>query len=357
MKNWEERVVGITNVNSFCFMNSIFQCLYVITEFIKYFIKGKFEEDLNYNEPNNEKFVELANGISKFYIKYIEKGKNIEEIHSISPNEIIEEKHSLSPDEIKENISSIESEYDGTRQQDAMLFLLFLLNSLHEGLKEKVNNRNNQNFRDRNDNNIQRKRPLLELFQKALEQTEVSKIYDLFSFKDLNATHCLLCNHYSHNWGHQLFLPLSIPKDANNIYECLDDFFKYEKNYSTCNNCKSYKSSERQLVFASLPKILIIQLKRIEFDSETSKPSKIDKKIEFPLKNLDLSKYTYHFYNGQSYKYDLIAVTNHYGFSTEHGHYKAYTKIGGQCWFEFNDDTYREIDESSIVKFNHIIKK
>ena len=42
-------------------------------------------------------------------------------------------------------------------------------------------------------------------------------------------------------------------------------------------------------------------------------------------------------------------IQNHYGFSTEHGHYKAYTKIGGQCWFEFNDDTYREINESSIV--------
>lgn len=58
--------------------------------------------------------------------------------------------------------------------------------------------------------------------------------------------------------------------------------------------------------------------------------NKIDTFVNFPIHDLDLSKYVKN-ENGQSYLYELYAVSNHYG-GLGGGHYTAYAKVSDFDW-------------------------
>lgn len=53
--------------------------------------------------------------------------------------------------------------------------------------------------------------------------------------------------------------------------------------------------------------------------------NKLDTFVNFPIHNLDLSKYMKS-KSGESYVYDLYAISNHYG-GLGGGHYTAYAKV------------------------------
>ena len=63
---------------------------------------------------------------------------------------------------------------------------------------------------------------------------------------------------------------------------------------------------------------------------------KIDAKLDFPIDNLDLSKYVLK-KGDQSLIYDLYAVSIHSG-GLHSGHYTAIAKKDGQ-WYNFNDSS------------------
>ena len=70
--------------------------------------------------------------------------------------------------------------------------------------------------------------------------------------------------------------------------------------------------------------------------------------IDFPLENLDLSKYIIG-YDKKDYKYDLYGICNHSGV-TEGGHYFAYVKNANQKWYNFNDARVEEITNLDKLK-------
>ena len=93
-----------------------------------------------------------------------------------------------------------------------------------------------------------------------------------------------------------------------------------------------------------LPKILIITLKRFSFDGQKKRQDL----VQFPLDNLDLSKYVSG-YNAKQYKYDLYSVCNHTG-GTNGGHYTAFVKTISSQWVHFNDThVERNIQQNKIV--------
>ena len=70
--------------------------------------------------------------------------------------------------------------------------------------------------------------------------------------------------------------------------------------------------------------------------------------IDFPLNNLDLSKYVIG-YNKETYIYDLYAVCNHSG-SVLGGHYTSFVKNANNKWYHYNDTNVTEVtDERHIV--------
>ena len=116
-----------------------------------------------------------------------------------------------------------------------------------------------------------------------------------------------------------------------------------------CPKCKKHLLATKKMQIYSTPPILVIHLKR--FKSQSSHSSYIKKfegLIDFPIKNLDMSKYSINS-NGKESLYDLFAVSNHYG-ELGIGHYTSYAfNFEKKSWHEFNDSHVTSITENGIV--------
>lgn len=120
-----------------------------------------------------------------------------------------------------------------------------------------------------------------------------------------------------------------------NIYDCLDLMTSAELlsgENAWFNEITNQKEDAfKELKFWSLPKILIITLKRFSFENNR----KNEVYVDYPLKGLDLSKYIIG-YESSSYVYDLYGVCNHYG-NISGGHYTSIVKVQEDQWLHFND--------------------
>ena len=94
-------------------------------------------------------------------------------------------------------------------------------------------------------------------------------------------------------------------------------------------------------MFWSLPNILIITLKRFSNNLQ-----KYEKNIDFPLENLDMSKFILGYEKNQ-YKYDLFGICNHMG-GTQGGHYTAFVKNANNSWYNFNDTNVSKINKVNL---------
>lgn len=100
-------------------------------------------------------------------------------------------------------------------------------------------------------------------------------------------------------------------------------------NMYNCTVCEKLRNGVKQCRLKSLPEILCIHLKRFRHD--TLYNTKINTKITFPLRELDLQPYmmetqeeTEDESEEQNYVYDLIGIVSHRGSSVDFGHYIAY---------------------------------
>jgi ubiquitin C-terminal hydrolase len=97
-------------------------------------------------------------------------------------------------------------------------------------------------------------------------RNEFSIIKNLFGGLSHVVITCSFCGNKSHNFDFFQVLQLSIPENATDIYDCLDEFFKEEQmdkdNMIKCEFCGRFNKSTKQTNLCKLPKVLIIQLKR-----------------------------------------------------------------------------------------------
>jgi ubiquitin carboxyl-terminal hydrolase 4/11/15 len=125
-----------------------------------------------------------------------------------------------------------------------------------------------------------------------------------------------------------------------------------------CPSCKEHRQAFKQIQLMKLPRYLIIQLKR--FKNETTfyyGNSKNSEEVDFPLHNLNMNKYIKQCNNNNnnntsntSYVYDLFAISQHYGISFG-GHYTAFIKHNN-TWYDFDDETVRQVHSGSLVSSN-----
>lgn len=92
-----------------------------------------------------------------------------------------------------------------------------------------------------------------------------------------------------------------------------------------CPSCKEHRQATKKLDLWRLPEILVFHLKRFSYSRFMK--NKLDTFVNFPIHNLDLSKYVKHGTSMlQSHVYELYAVSNHYG-GLGGGHYSSYAKV------------------------------
>lgn len=155
--------------------------------------------------------------------------------------------------------------------------------------------------------------------------------------------------------------------DSVTLLKCLRLFTKEEflkgENSWYCRECKEHVTARKELSLWSLPKILIIGLKRFairgggEYTNGTMYRSKIDDFVDFPLNGLDLSEFcgsaTARITGREDYVYDLFAVCNHYG-RMGFGHYTSSVRhwnLDGKLsdkWFRCDDESITPCTEDDI---------
>jgi ubiquitin C-terminal hydrolase len=127
------------------------------------------------------------------------------------------------------------------------------------------------------------------------------------------------------------------------LYDCFDCFTHSE--LLTGDNAwyneitRTKESVTKYITFWNFPKVLVITLQRFSADGQ----DKINDLIDFPLENLDLSKYVSG-YNPHQYMYDLYGVCNHIG-GVMGGHYTAFVKNSENQWIHYNDTSVSPVSQ------------
>ncbi len=133
--------------------------------------------------------------------------------------------------------------------------------------------------------------------------------------------------------------------DCFNLYTKTEELS--EQDYWYCSECKTHQPSTKKFDLWSLPPVLVIHLKRFSYSRLYR--DKIETQVDFPLNDLDLSSYLINKNEvKKTTKYNLIAVSNHYG-SLGGGHYTAYAqnRFDGK-WYNFDDSCVSSTDETHV---------
>lgn len=168
------------------------------------------------------------------------------------------------------------------------------------------------------------------------------------------------CNHRSERQEPSIDIQITI-KNNKDIVEGLDEFVSGEllekDNAYECDRCEEKITALRRQCIKRLPNVLVISLRRFEFDFETMQRLKLNDKCEFPYE-LDMEPYTQEGleaiekrkdpefteaiqlpYPDEYYKYKLKGVVVHMG-TADAGHYYSFIKDRTKTddvWYEFND--------------------
>ncbi|MBN3296364.1 UBP50 hydrolase, partial [Amia calva] len=244
----------------------------------------------------------------------------------------------LAPTEMRSVISDLHPQFDSRSQQDAQELLLYLLNGLHEDLKN-VKRRSLSSFLLKRENGG------------ASATPESSIITLLFEGQLRYVTQGLHCDHQTQSSQVFTMLSLPIPNGSKkcSLQDCLALFFQQNtltsSNQILCSQCGIKQDTAILTTLDSPPTILILHLKC--FECQGKKKKKLKTNVSFSMENLDLSPYVSP--SSSKHKtYWLYAVINHSG-DLNAGHYTACCRNPlTQRWHNYDDATVSEIPDYLI---------
>ncbi|CAF2516478.1 unnamed protein product [Rotaria sp. Silwood2] len=174
-----------------------------------------------------------------------------------------------------------------------------------------------------------------------------SFLINLFRIHTQSIATCNKCQHFDIIDETTTFLPLPIPEfkfyDEKKVLleDLIKDFCQEDPldGQYYCHKCKICQSARhRTLITQSLPRALIIQLKRFPYDSTKRK---IDTLVQYKLEHRNLLS--------NNDRYQLSAISMHSG-SLAGGHYTtmAYNYRINK-WYRFDDSYFEEIDSKKVL--------
>ena len=241
--------------------------------------------------------------------------------------------------------------FSGYVQNDLSEFLLFFMDTLHEYFKRPRNTKVGGLVK--NETDVIAK----ECYQMLQEtyKNEYSEILDTFygvslsTIYDTEPSVPSRRGKLSSKPESFFLLDLPIPSTSPSLYSCFDYYIspEYMENGWIDETTKQTKSVYKKTDFWNFPKILVITLQRFQTNYSSGQDQiHISKKtdlVDFPIENLDLSKYVVG-YNARKYIYDLYGVVNHIG-DVEGGHYTAFVLGQDKTWYHCNDDRIEMVQD------------
>ncbi|XP_057203712.1 ubiquitin carboxyl-terminal hydrolase 8 isoform X2 [Triplophysa rosa] len=321
-------LTGLRNLGNTCYMNSILQCLCNTVAMADYFNRNFYQDDIN-----------RANILGH-------KGEVAEEFSVVMKALWSGQYKCISPQDFKGTICKINNRFSSYEHQDSQELLLFLMDGLHEDLN-KADKRRGYKEEDIDHLDDVSAAELAWSKHKLLNE---SIIVALFQGQFKSTVQCMSCQHKSRTFETFMYLTLEMTASSKcSLQDCLKLFSKEERltdsNRFYCRHCKTHRDAIKKMQIWKVPPILLVHLKRFKYDGRWRE--KLQTLVDFPLDNLDLSQYVIGPKQNLK-KYNLYAVSNHYG-GMDGGHYTAYCKNPiKQRWFKFDDHEVSEISASSV---------
>ncbi|KAI0071160.1 hypothetical protein K474DRAFT_1679622 [Panus rudis PR-1116 ss-1] len=345
---------GLKNLGNTCYMNSTIQCLSATVPFARFFTDGRWKNAINMMNPMGT------------------KGALAAAFASILRDMWQGEMQCLTPVTFRRSICHYASQFSGNDQHDSQEFLQFLLDGLHEDLNRVLQKPNNNPTPEQE---AELERLPMQIggaleWQRYRERND-SLVVDFFQGQFKNTMQCMTCQKTSTTYNTFMYLTLPIPSTSKSarvtLQQCLDAFVKEEvmekSDAWNCPSCKTLRKATKRLQLSRLPPVLLIHLKR--FSHKGHFTDKIETFVDYPLKALDLTNYmppplppgTNPVQENISrddpraqvppYRYDLYAVTNHFG-TLSSGHYTAFIASRGG-WLYCDDSRITPADPKDVV--------
>jgi ubiquitin carboxyl-terminal hydrolase 2/21 len=235
--------------------------------------------------------------------------------------------------------------FTGFEQNDLPEFLIFIIDCFHNGISREVNMQIKGNILNEKD------KIAFMCFEKIKQMysKDYSEIWNMFygiQISQLKSLH----NDELISLTPEPYFIINLPIPSHNkspsLIDCFDLYVEGEildgDNCVLNEKTNKKEAVRKNLTFWTFPSILVIDIKR--FNSNNRKNQIL---IDFPLENLDLSKYVSG-YKKETYIYDLYAVCNHSG-SALGGHYTSFIKNANNKWYHFNDTSVSEVSNTNYI--------
>ena len=296
--------VGLTNLGTTCYINSIMQLLFMIPAFRfsilslddkKEKIRGEYSDDDNILHQMQKLFTYLLFTADSF----------------VTPQDFFVS--------LKDSNNKV---FSPNNQKDSYEFYSYIYEKLELILKEIPNNQ--------------------------------FLIQNFFMGKACNISECETCKNTSKRYEDFTNLSLKV-ENVKNLEDSLNLYISKEKieDYN-CDKCKRKVNIGRYTMISKLPNYLVIHLQRIIKDFQNDKEIKLNNRFEFPLK-LNMKKYFFknpdknNIQNlDNDYEYNLIGINVHIG-NAEGGHFISVIKDQkDDRWYEFDDKIIRDFDINNL---------
>ena len=324
---------GLTNLGNTCFLNATMQVLSHTYELNSFLEMNAYKKKLNnkYDSALLLEWDELRNLLWKenCIVSPFKFVKTVQKLATLKGHDM----------------------FTGFNQNDLPEFLIFVIDCFHNALSRQVSMTINGTIENEKDEiAVKCFERIKQMYEK--EYSEIWKIFYGIHVSVLeNASTCEKISITPEPFF-IINLPIPLNNKSPSLIDCFDLYVEYElmdgDNSIQIEGSDEKVSAKKSISFWSLPNILVIDIKRFNISHTINTMKKNQVMIDFPLENLDLSKYVIG-YDKNSYIYDLYGVCNHSG-SLLGGHYTAFVKNMNDKWYHYNDTIVTEVKIEEQIK-------